>query len=122
MVLDITKPPAVASGGGGLVSTNADYARFAQMLLNGGELDGARILSPGDRQADGANHLSDTIMKSARPPFNAAKGQGFGLDFAVVTIPAKAGTPYGRGDLSAGAARPAPGSGSTRRTTSSSWA
>ncbi|MFY8140798.1 MAG: serine hydrolase domain-containing protein, partial [Caulobacter sp.] len=36
MVLDITKPPAMASGGGGLVSTNADYARFAQMLLNGG--------------------------------------------------------------------------------------
>jgi CubicO group peptidase (beta-lactamase class C family) len=46
MVLDITKPPAMASGGGGLVSTNADYARFAQMLLNGGELEGHRILKP----------------------------------------------------------------------------
>ncbi|MBU4433924.1 MAG: beta-lactamase family protein, partial [Alphaproteobacteria bacterium] len=45
MVLDISKPPPVASGGGGLVSTSADYARFAQMILNGGELDGARLLS-----------------------------------------------------------------------------
>jgi CubicO group peptidase (beta-lactamase class C family) len=43
---DVTKPTTLFSGGGGLVSTAADYLRFCQMLLNGGELDGVRILSP----------------------------------------------------------------------------
>ena len=43
---DVTKPTTLFSGGGGLVSTAADYLRFCQMLLNGGELDGARVLSP----------------------------------------------------------------------------
>jgi CubicO group peptidase (beta-lactamase class C family) len=43
---DVTKPTTLFSGGGGLVSTAADYLRFGQMLLNGGELDGTRILSP----------------------------------------------------------------------------
>ena len=41
-----SQPPAFLSGGGGLVSTAADYHRFAQMLLNGGELDGVRLLGP----------------------------------------------------------------------------
>jgi len=43
---DVTKPTTMFSGGGGLVSTAADYLRFCQMLLNGGELDGVRVLSP----------------------------------------------------------------------------
>ena len=43
---DVTRPRRLLSGGGGLVSTAADYLRFCQMLLNGGELDGARILRP----------------------------------------------------------------------------
>src|SRR5437867_1577678 len=43
---NVSKPPALPSGGGGLYSTAADYLRFAQMLLNGGELNGVRILSP----------------------------------------------------------------------------
>ena len=43
---DVTRPRKLLSGGGGLVSTAADYLRFCQMLLNGGELDGARILTP----------------------------------------------------------------------------
>jgi CubicO group peptidase (beta-lactamase class C family) len=45
-MLDATRKPDWLSGGGGMVSTAADYVRFSQMLLNGGELDGARILSP----------------------------------------------------------------------------
>jgi len=102
MVLDITKPPVVASGGGGLVSTNADYARFAQMLLNGGELEGQRILKPETVKLMRTNMLSDTIMKSD-PSFNTAKGRGFGLDFAVVLDSAKAG-PYGEGTYSWGGA------------------
>lgn len=103
MVLDITKPPAMASGGGGLVSTNADYARFAQMLLNGGELDGARILKPETVTLMRTNALSDTIMSSSEPPFNTARGRGFGLDFAIVLDSAKAG-PQGEGTYSWGGA------------------
>ena len=103
MVLDISKPPVAASGGGGLVSTNADYARFAQMLLNGGELDGKRILKPETVKLMRTNVLSDAIMKSDDPPFNTAKGRGFGLDFAVVLDSAKAG-PQGEGTFSWGGA------------------
>ena len=46
VLADVTQPTKLFSGGGGLVSTAADYLRFGQMLLNGGELDGVRILSP----------------------------------------------------------------------------
>jgi CubicO group peptidase (beta-lactamase class C family) len=104
MVLDITKPPPVASGGGGLVSTSADYARFAQMILNGGELDGARILSPGTIALMGANHLSDEIMTGNTGSFRNGRGQGFGLDFMVITDPTKAGVMAGEGTMSWGGA------------------
>lgn len=103
MVLDITKPPVMASGGGGLVSTNADYARFAQMLLNGGTLDGKRILKSETVKLMRTNALSDAIMNADVPPFNTAKGRGFGLDFAVVLDSAKAG-PQGEGTFSWGGA------------------
>jgi CubicO group peptidase (beta-lactamase class C family) len=43
---DVSKPPAAPSGGGGLLSTAGDFARFAQMILNGGELDGVRSWRP----------------------------------------------------------------------------
>jgi CubicO group peptidase (beta-lactamase class C family) len=103
-VLDITKPPVVASGGGGLVSTSADYARFAQMILNGGELDGARILSPSTIALMGSNHLGNDIMTGKEGSFRDERGQGFGLDFMVITNPAKAGTPAGEGTISWGGA------------------
>ena len=45
-VFDVSRKPSWPSGGGGMVSTASDYARFSQMLLNGGELDGVRVLSP----------------------------------------------------------------------------
>src|ERR1035438_4372613 len=45
VAMDFTKEPAMPSGGGGLLSTASDYLRFAQMLLNGGDLGGARILA-----------------------------------------------------------------------------
>jgi CubicO group peptidase (beta-lactamase class C family) len=104
MVLDVTKPPAIASGGGGLVSTTADYARFAQMLLNGGQLDGARILAPGTIKLMASNHLSDIVMAAPDTSFSPAKGVGFGLDFAVVTDPARDGTLQGEGSYSWGGA------------------
>jgi CubicO group peptidase (beta-lactamase class C family) len=104
MVLDVTKPPAIASGGGGLVSTTADYARFAQMLLNGGQLDGARILAPGTIGLMASNHLTDVVMAAPDASFSPAKGAGFGLDFAVVTNPARDGTLQGEGTYSWGGA------------------
>lgn len=76
-------PTTFFSGGGGLVSTTTDYMRFCQMLLNGGELDGVRILSP----------TTVALMTSNQMPRDAperAPGQGFGLDFSVVLDPIEA--------------------------------
>jgi CubicO group peptidase (beta-lactamase class C family) len=100
MVLDVSKPPTAASGGGGLVSTVADYARFSQMLLNGGELDGARILAPSTIRLMAANHLTDAQL--AQNPLGP--GVGFGLDFATIMDPDAAGTPAGKGTFSWGGA------------------
>jgi CubicO group peptidase (beta-lactamase class C family) len=64
------------SGGAGLLSTARDYSRFLQMLLNGGELDGARILSP--KTVDLMTHNQVGTLMSWAP------GQGFGLAFSTV--------------------------------------
>ena len=89
-VPDFSKPPGAPSGGGGMVSTAMDYMRFCQMLLNGGELDGHRLLSP----------LSVQLMRSNVLPASArtfSPGTGFGLDFAVVEDPVGAGGYGGEG-------------------------
>ena len=106
---DFSVKPALPSGGGGLVSTATDYMRFCQMLLNGGELDGVRLLSPLTVELMRTNVLPPTM-----PIF--VPGAGFGLDFAVYTDPAAAGGYYGK-DTFGGAAPPAPGFGSTPRAT-----
>ena len=68
-------------GSYGLTSTLDDYMRFARMLLNGGELDGVRILKPETVRLMATSHLSDTITSRSWLP---SKGQvGFGIDFAV---------------------------------------
>jgi CubicO group peptidase (beta-lactamase class C family) len=77
---DFSAKPALPSGGGGLVSTATDYMRFCQMLLNGGHLDGVRLLSPRTVELMRSNVLSPSM-----PIF--APGAGFGLDFAVYTEP-----------------------------------
>jgi CubicO group peptidase (beta-lactamase class C family) len=74
------------------------------MLLNGGELDGARILSPGTVGLMASNHLTDIVMAAPDASFSPAKGVGFGLDFAVVTDPARDGTLQGEGTYSWGGA------------------
>jgi CubicO group peptidase (beta-lactamase class C family) len=103
---DYTKPPLMESGGGGLVSSTTDYARFCQMLLNGGELDGVRILSPATVQLMGTNVIpKDVLVKSngtAGQGFNEAVG--FGLDFMVVKDPRAAGTLEGKDTMSWGGA------------------
>ena len=83
--------PAGPSGGGGLWGTADDYLRFTQMLLNEGELDGARLLAPETVELMRSNHLSAQALATMRP------GQGFGLDFAVVLDPAQAHEPYATG-------------------------
>ncbi len=78
--------PVMKSGGGGLVSSTADYLKFSQMLLNGGELNGTRILAPLTVELMHRNQLprdlSDNIL--------GARGTVFGLDFAVVNDPVEA--------------------------------
>lgn len=80
-VFDPTVESAFESGGGGLVSTARDYARFAQMLLNGGELDGVRILSPATVSYMTADHLGDRIRPGKY--YLPGAGYGFGLGFGV---------------------------------------
>lgn len=78
-VLDVRDPVALDMGGGGLVSTATDYARFTQMLLNQGVLDGQRLLSRKTVELMTSDHLG-TIpsVNDLLPP-----GHGFGLGFAV---------------------------------------
>ena len=80
------RPHTLFSGGGGLVSTGADYMRFCQMLLNGGVLDDARLLAPKTVEMMRSNHLSDDLKPFAVGQSNASdtKGCGFGLGFRVV--------------------------------------
>lgn len=85
------------SGGGGMVSTAADYVRFSQMLLNGGVLGKVRLLSPRSVELMSRNHLSEKQR--------FAPGLGFGLGFAVIENPAQRKTFLSEGTYSwAGAA------------------
>jgi len=82
------KPPTFFSGGGGLVSTATDYYRFCQMLLNGGELDGVRLLGPETIKYMTKNHLPGnqdlTNLSISAFSETANEGVGFGLGFAVI--------------------------------------
>ena len=78
--VDSTAPPALESGGGGLVSTLPDYARFCAMLLKGGQSPFAQILSPRLFRFMTANHLPPACSRAS---FLLSPGYGFGLGFAV---------------------------------------
>jgi CubicO group peptidase (beta-lactamase class C family) len=86
-----TRTPTMLSGGGGLVSTAGDYHRFTQMLLRGGELDGARLLSPRTVAHMTRNHLPGNadLDTFGRKLFAESTnvGVGFGLGFSVVLDP-----------------------------------
>ena len=96
---DYAEQPTAPSGGGGLVSTAEDYYRFAQMLANGGELGGVRILSPASVKLMTSNHLPTSLLTGEwgigkhvmRPGF------GYGYDCAVIYDPAEANLPDGKG-------------------------
>jgi CubicO group peptidase (beta-lactamase class C family) len=85
-----TKPPRFLSGGSGLVSTAADYLRFCQMLLNGGELDGIRLLGRKTVELMTVNHLPDELIPIQVQP-HTLHGCGFGLGFRVLVNVAQAG-------------------------------
>ncbi len=78
---DVARPPLMHSGGGGLVSTLYDYARFSQMMLNGGELDGVRLLSPKTVELMTSNHVETSVERGDL--YLPGPGYGFGLGYAV---------------------------------------
>ncbi len=78
-LLEVRDPPNFESGGGGLTSTASDYARFLQMLLDGGTLDGRRLLSRKTIELMTADHLGPITGA----PDLLLPGHGFGLGFAV---------------------------------------
>ena len=106
MPRDLTLRPRFLSGGGGMVSTAPDYLRLAQMLLNGGELDGARILSRKTVALMTSDHLPPGVGFSAstRSQFEESSpmpefGQGFGLGFCVRREPGRNPVPGSVGDF-----------------------
>jgi CubicO group peptidase (beta-lactamase class C family) len=110
---EVRKPPVMLSGGGGLVSTAADYNRFLQLLLPradspAGELDGVRLLSPRTVRYMGRNHLpGNKDLEQYGRPLNAEspqRGVGFGLGFAVVIDPVPGRVDCSPGELSWGGA------------------
>ncbi len=89
-------PKTYFSGGAGLVSTASDYARFLQMLLNGGEFEGARLLGPKTVDLMTRNHVGDFDV------YLRDDGYGFGLGFAVLVDPDKSGRIESRGEFNWG--------------------
>ena len=90
-------PNRLESGGGGLVSSTHDYARFLQMLVNEGELDGVRLLKPESVRIMRTNSLTGEESMRYGIGGPGQPGQGFGVDFAVTYDPQAAGTPQGPG-------------------------
>jgi CubicO group peptidase (beta-lactamase class C family) len=89
---DVSKKPNLLSGGGGMTASAADYLKFAEMLMNGGEYRGARILSPhtiqlmtSDALPPGVGYSERALTSTGDIAPTPAMGQGFGLGFAVRT-------------------------------------
>ena len=102
------KPRTFFSGGGGLASTAHDYLRFCRMLLNGGELDGARILGRKTIELMTRNHLpnDEDLTRWALGSFSetANEGYGFGLGFSINLGPARTATIGSAGEYAWGGA------------------
>ncbi len=102
---DVTKRPRWISGGGGMVSTAFDYARFCKMFLNGGTLDGQRIVSRKTIELMTANHLPPGVKYAPLVPIQFAgisptpeEGGGFGLGFGIRLEPGRSPLPGSVGD------------------------
>ena len=103
---NFTKPPTFLSGGGGLVSTAADYLAFCRMILGGGELNQKRILARKTIELMSANHLTGGVdlaeVASGRWSETSYQGIGFGLGFSVVKDPSMTLVPGSSGELAWG--------------------
>src|SRR5438309_4702289 len=99
-VIDVSALPKNDSGGAGAVSTAADYLRFCQMMMNGGRLEGARMLSPATVRLMTTDHLGNFIATPVQPGelLLGVKGYTFGLGFAVRQADGVAGVPGSAGD------------------------
>src|SRR5438093_4977234 len=99
-LIDVSAPPKNDSGGAGGVSTAADYLRFCQMMMNGGTLEGTRILSRTTVRLMTADHLGTFIVQNPQPGelLLGTKGYSFGLGFAVRTGDGVAGVPGSAGE------------------------
>ena len=99
-LIDVAAPPPNDSGGAGAVSTTMDYARFGQMLLNGGQLDGVRVLSRPSVRLMTADHLAG-IQTPVTPGMLllGTPGYTFGLGFAVRQGAGVAGVPGSAGEF-----------------------
>lgn len=95
VLLAVQEPPAFESGGGAMVGTAADYVRFGQMLLNGGRLREARLLSRKTVELMTGDHLGDIPAPADLVP----PGHGFGLGFCVRTARGMAPTPGSVGNF-----------------------
>jgi CubicO group peptidase (beta-lactamase class C family) len=91
---DPTMAPLGPSGGGGLYSTASDYARFCEMLLQGGQLNGVRLLAPRTVEMMRTNHVNPDPLKTM------PQGTGWGMDFQIVMDAAAAGEPVSSGTFS----------------------
>jgi CubicO group peptidase (beta-lactamase class C family) len=91
---DLSKKPVFLSGSGGLLSTAEDYWRFSQMLLDGGQFEGARLLKRETVELMRTNVLAEGVKVDTYG--SPLEGIGFGLDFALVLDPAAFGTSHGR--------------------------
>ena len=94
-------PVRLHSGGGGLTSTAGDYWRFAQMMLNGGELDGRRIINPDTVSLMTQNHVPEKLLPMS---FNGIapgefSGYGFGLGYCINIDPARTAAAGSAGDF-----------------------
>ena len=100
-LIDVSQVPANDSGGAGAVSTAADYLRFTQMLLNGGELDGVRILSPTTVKLMASDHLGTRIQPVVSPgeQLLGTPDYTFGLGFMVRPENGIAGVPGSKGEF-----------------------
>jgi len=101
-LIDVSKPPKNDSGGAGGVSTAADYLAFSQMLLGGGRLNGARVLSRNTVALMTSDHLGQKILDAGTTPGElllSSPGYTFGLGFAVRREAGLAGVPGSAGEF-----------------------
>lgn len=98
-LINVREQPGFLSGGGGLVSTLADYFRFASMLRQRGELDGVRLLSRKTVEFMTGDHLAGLPQGTQGPMYLPGPGYGFGLGFAVRNTVGAAATPGSIGEF-----------------------